>query len=44
MLLVYKDHAILVVNGFRAVINNEWMAYWARHCADRGLMVRRMSA
>lgn len=45
MLLIYKDHAVLVVNGFRAVINEAWMAYWVRHCkTDTRIMVRVMSA
>jgi len=45
MLLIYKEHAVLVVNGFRAIINEEWMAYWVRHCkANTSVMVRVMSA
>jgi len=44
MLLVYKRHAYLMVNGFRAYISEGYMAYWCKHAQSCGLMVRRMSA
>lgn len=44
MLLIYKRHSVLVVAGFRAYIAEAHMAYWARHCASKGLLVRCMSS